>query len=446
MSVYLFENYLSSTYMGEKQFHSGDVMSRMVQDIGNITGFLSNTLPQIISNICLLVGAFTYLCFIYWPLAICVVLISPLFLFFGRRYLHKMDYYSHKLRESETEAQSLYQEIIQNKLIIRINRVVDYVKKSYERLAAAIEIIVTKQARYSAYMDSLLFIGFNICYIITLGWGGWLLFEDIITFGAMAAILQLTDNIQRPAQALASLVPTWAGFSVAKKRLEDILSKSSKTRKLSLSPPIGIKFQHVSFAFQNKGISVLDDFSFVFKPSSFTIIRGKSGAGKTTLLNIILAVHKPDKGLVLAFDSYTETPINSGIRDFIEYVPQGNNILSGTVEENLRLGKPDASISEMEEALKKACADFILNSSDGINTLCGECGVGFSEGQSQRIVIARALLRNCPILILDEATSALDFQTERRLLDNLKTMSKKTIIFVTHKTHLEDIGDTILDL
>lgn len=451
MSIYLFENYLSSDYMGQRELHSGDVMSRIIQDIGNVTGFISSTLPQIVSNVFLLVGSFIYLCCIYWPLAVCVIIVSPLFLILGRRYLSKMDYYSKELRHCETRAQTMFQEIVQNRLVIKINKVVGYVKNRYVKLSTDMEEVVVKQTRYSVGMDMLMLIGFNICYILTLGWGGWLLYEDVITFGAMAAILQLTDSIQRPSQTLAGLIPMWSGYSVARKRLSEIISNSTEsTASLSLEPPLGIKFDNVSFSYNDKEAtkedSVLKDFSYYFKPGSFTIVRGKSGAGKTTLLNLILAVYKPDKGVVYACDAKGEVPINQGIRNYIEYVPQGNHVLSGTVEENLRLGKPDANTAEMEEALRIACADFVLSNPDGMNACCGENGVGFSEGQSQRIVVARALLRNCPIIILDEATSALDIQTERQLLDNLRTMSTKTIIFVTHRTHFEHIGDAILNL
>ena len=147
MSIYLFENYLSSDYMGKQDLHSGDVMSRIVQDIGNLTGFLSNTLPQIVSNVCLLVGAFIYLCFIYWPLAVCVIIVSPLFLLLGRRYLHKMDFYSQELRHCETKAQAMFQEVVQNRLVIKINKVIGYVKKRYVKLSSEIEEVVVKQSR-----------------------------------------------------------------------------------------------------------------------------------------------------------------------------------------------------------------------------------------------------------------------------------------------------------
>lgn len=289
--------------------------------------------------------------------------------------------------------------------------------------------------------------GFSAVYLITLGWGCLLLVDGAITIGEMAAILQLTDRIQYPARTLSDLIPQCARFLVAKRQLRAIYDMTPETiSTIDLEAPIGIRLENVTFSYANTDKTVLRNFSFNFKPNCFTIVKGGSGAGKTTLVNLILSVYKPDSGNVFAYDSQKEIPLTPGIRDYIEYVPQGNNMLSGSVEENLRLGNPNASHAEMEEALRIACADFVLSSKDGLSTVCAEKGVGFSEGQAQRILIARALLRKRPILILDEVTSALDDKTEKVLMNNLMSMTSKTVIFITHKKYLESVADDILTL
>lgn len=447
LSVSLFGKYLSSEHLGVKELHSGDVMGRVVQDIGSITIFFSDTLPRIISNVVLLLGAFIYLCFINYKIALCIIIVSPLFLIASKWFLRKSDYYVQGVRKAETQAQTLLQEVIQNKLVIKINRTVEYVIRQYTALADHVETAVANRTWYTVKMSFLLSTGLSAGYMITLGWGSLLLLDGLITLGDMAALLQLTDRIQNPARSLSDLIPQYAGFLVAKKRVLAIQQMNPEVGDtMELAPPLGICFENVTFSYPSTDKAVLRNFSFSFKPNSFTVIKGESGVGKTTMVNLILAVYKPDGGSIYVSDANRKYPITPSIRDYVEYVPQGNNLLSGTVEDNLKLGNPDADMSEMEEALHVACADFVLNSRDGLSTRCAEKGVGLSEGQSQRILIARALLRKRPILILDEATSALDEKTERALMNNLMSMTSKTIIFITHRKHLENIGDTILTL
>lgn len=447
LSISLFDKFLSSEHRGTKEMHSGDVMSRIVQDIVSVTTFFSDALPSIVSNVFLLVGAFIYLCVINYKIALCVTVIAPLFILFGKLFLKKADYYTREVRSIEAQSQALFQEVVQNKLIIKVNRTMGYVLEQYKKLAIKMESSVVNRTRYNVKMNFMMALGLSAGYLVTLGWGCLLLVDGVITIGEMAAILQLSDRIQNPARVLSDLIPQYASFLVARRRLKAIHQMApEKGNVFSIEPPLGISFEKVSFTYADSGKTVLHDFSFNFKPNCFTIVKGESGVGKTTLVNLILSVYRPDSGNILAYDSQKEVPLTPGIRDFIEYVPQGNHMLSGTIEENLRLGNPDASHAEMEDALRIACADFVLSSKDGLFTLCAEKGVGFSEGQAQRILIARALLRKRPILILDEATSALDDHTERLLMSNLMSMTSKTVIFITHKRHLESVADAVLTL
>ena len=251
----------------------------------------------------------------------------------------------------------------------------------------------------------------------------------------MTAFLQLVSRIQGPARSLTKLVPQAVSVFTAAERLmeleEDPLDETGEP--VRLEAPCGIRLEHVYYQYDDKTREILHDLSFDFPPASCTAILGETGAGKTTLIRILLALLSPQQ----------VTPLT---RCNFAYVPQGNTLLSGTIRDNLRLGRLTATEEEMKEALHKSCADFVFDLPDGLNTLCSEAGGGLSEGQAQRIAIARALLRQSSILVLDEATSALDPETERQLLNNILADRNTTVIFVTHRMAVIDYCDQTLKI
>ena len=211
--------------------------------------------------------------------------------------------------------------------------------------------------------------------------------------------------------------------------------------------PLTLEFNHVTFGYES-GQHVLDDFSAVFRPGTSTAVAGPTGTGKTTIIRLMLALIRPDKGqvnLIAADDSIY--PDTSATRVNFMYVPQGNTLLSGTVRENVLLGAPNCSDRDIERVLRIACADFAFELPEGIHTRIGEHGYGLSEGQAQRISIARALLRPGNIWLFDEASSALDELTTSKLMDNILTEGKeKTIIFVTHDPRIMERCDSVIHL
>ena len=183
------------------------------------------------------------------------------------------------------------------------------------------------------------------------------------------------------------------------------------------------------------------------EPGTCTAVLGETGAGKTTLIRLILGLIAPKNGKAEIYSSVNNSSLLSPLtRCNLAYVPQGNTLLSGTVRDNLRLGKLSATDEEMKEVLRMSCADFLFDTPDGLDTICGEHGTGLSEGQAQRIAIARALLRDCPVLLLDEATSALDPDTERQLLSNILSDKQRTVIFITHRLAVKDYCDQTLTI
>ena len=261
----------------------------------------------------------------------------------------------------------------------------------------------------------------------------------------MTAFLQLVNRVQGPAKNLTKLVPQFVYVFTAAERLMELEENplEEQGHPVYVKAPCGVRLENVSYAYEEGG-KVIDNLSFDFLPGSCTAILGETGAGKTTLVRMILALMRPQEGKVLIYNGHDAKELSPLMRCNFVYVPQGNTLLSGTIRENLKLGKLDATDEEMEEALRMSCADFVMDLPEGLDTICSESGGGLSEGQAQRISIARALLRDRSIMLFDEATSALDPDTERHLLQNILEKHDKTVIFITHRPAVIDYCDQTL--
>jgi ABC-type bacteriocin/lantibiotic exporter with double-glycine peptidase domain len=210
---------------------------------------------------------------------------------------------------------------------------------------------------------------------------------------------------------------------------------------------VGIRINNVSFAYDTHSRTIFSDYSLTLNPGSRIAIMGETGAGKTTLIRLLLSLISPTAGTIQLFNATESVAVSPASRCHFAYLPQGNTLLSGTIRENLLLGNPEATETEMRQALDIACANFVLDLPNGLDTSSTEHGGGFSEGQAQRICIARTLLRKAPILLLDEATSALDAVTERKVVENIiKHFPNHTLIFITHRPEVTQLCDTIVRL
>ena len=275
----------------------------------------------------------------------------------------------------------------------------------------------------------------------------WAVCACAITFGVMTAFLQLVGRIQRPLADLARMIPTLVSSLTSAERLMELeaLPTEPTGDAIRMEGQAGIRFADVSFQYADGDEEVITHLNEDFTPDSMTAILGETGAGKTTLIRLILALVKPTAGRVTIYDAEREVEVSPQTRANLVYVPQGNTLFSGTIRDNLLLGRPDATDEELWEVLRVACAEFVLSLPNGLDTLCGEQGGGLSEGQAQRIAIARSLLRPGSILLLDEATSALDPETERRLLERLsETRAGRTMIFITHRPSVLEYCDRVL--
>ena len=263
----------------------------------------------------------------------------------------------------------------------------------------------------------------------------------------MTAFLQLVGRIQRPLADLARMIPTLVSALTSTERLMELeeLPMETTGEPLHMEGVAGVRFADVSFQYADGDEEVITHLDEDFAPGSMTAVLGETGAGKTTLIRLILALVRPTAGRVIMYNAEREVEVSPQTRGNLIYVPQGNTLFSGTIRDNLLLGNPEATDEELWEVLRVACAEFVLSLPEGLDTACGEQGGGLSEGQAQRIVIARSLLRPGSVLLFDEATSALDPDTERRLLERLaEARNGRTVIFITHRPSVLEYCDRVL--
>lgn len=449
MQQRMLDRILRSEWHGKESRHSGDVLNRLEFDVTNVVTFLTETLPGTLSVLALFVGAFVYLFLMDPALALITVAIIPLFVALSRFYVGKMRSLTRQVRDSDSKVQSVLQETVQNRMLIKTMEGDDTMVDRLENTQSELRHRVVRRTAFSVLSHLLLNFGFAVGYLTAFLWSAVRMSAGTLTFGGMTAFLQLVNKIQSPARSLTKLVPAFVSVFTAAERLMELEENPLEEQgtPIELDAPCGIRFSDVSFAYPDAATQpVISHLTFDFRPGSCTAILGETGAGKTTLVRLLLALLRPQDGRVEIYDRREAREMGPRMRCNLVYVPQGNTLLSGTIRDNLRLGKLDATDEEMLDALRLSCADFVADLPDGLDSLCAEDGGGLSEGQAQRISIARALLRNRSIMLFDEATSALDPDTERQLLDNLLHHSQKTIIFVTHRLAVVDYCDQVLKL
>lgn len=448
MQQRMLDRILRTEWHGKETLHSGDVLNRLEFDVSNVVVFITETLPNVLSVLMMFLGAFFYLFSLDRILAIITIAIIPVFIVFSKIYVGQMRRYTRQVRDSDSKVQSVLQETIQHRMLIKTLESDDTAVNRLEHTQSELHQNVVRRTKFSLFSNLVLNFGFALGYLVAFAWAALRMSRHTLTFGGMTAYLQLVGRIQGPARNLTKLVPAFVSVFTAAERLmeleEDPLEEQGDP--VMLDVPCGVRLNHVFYQYSAAERLVINDLSFDFKPGSSTAVLGETGAGKTTLIRIILALLKPQQGSVTIYDSHESMALTPRMRCNIVYVPQGNTLLSGTIRDNLRLGRLGATDREMAEALHTACADFVFDLPDGLDTECSEAGGGLSEGQAQRISIARALLRDRSIMLFDEATSALDPDTERQLLDNILGRHDRTIIFVTHRQAVVGYCDQTLHL
>lgn len=448
MQRQMLDRLLRAEWKGRDRHHSGDITNRLENDVSTVVTFLTETLPNMLSTLLMFLGAFTYLCLMDYMLALITVGMLPIFLLLSRIYISKMRKYTRRIRNFDSKVQSILQETVQNRMLIKTLECGDMVINRLDNRQINLRHHVKRRTRFSVLSNVTLHGGFAIGFLIAFLWSTYRLSQHAITFGAMTAFLQLVNRIQTPAKDLTRLAPAFVAVLTAAERLIELeeMPQEEDGENISLPSPCGIKLCNVSFGYDDGDENIIDNLSFDFPPGSCTAVLGETGAGKTTLIRLLLGLLKPKYGTITIYNDEQNHNMSALMRCNMVYVPQGNTLMSGTIRDNLIMADPNATDHDMMEALHTACADFVAELPEGLYTTIDEKGGGLSEGQSQRITIARALLRKRSIMLFDEATSALDPETEKMLLTNILKNKEQTIIFITHRMAVLEYCDKRLNM
>ena len=449
MQSTMLDRILRSEWNGQDRHHSGDVLNRLETDVNTVVNFLTETLPSTLSVLALFFGAFTYLYSMDHVLAFIIVGIIPVFVALSKIYMSRMRALTREVRECDSRVQSVLQETIQHRMLIKTLESTRLMVGRLEEQQLGLRRHVVRRTRFSVFSSLALNFGFALGYLVAFLWAALRMQAATLTFGGMTAFLQLVNKIQTPARNLTKLAPAFVSVFTAAERLMQLEDAPLEPQGPAqhIDGACGLWLHDISYSYPDSDERVINHLSYHFPPATCTAILGETGAGKTTLIRILLALLHPSEGQAVIYGADgVEHELSPLLRCNFVYVPQGNTLMSGTIRENLLLGAPDATDEQMKEALRQSCAEFVLDLPQSIDTPCSERGGGLSEGQAQRIAIARALLRGRQVMLFDEATSALDPDTERRLLHNILSKREHTVIFITHRPAVVDYCDQVMRL
>ena len=487
----LFAKLFSRRLFDENELHSGDVTSRLSKDIDAVSGVVADTIPQMVVTGIQLLGAFLLMRFFDAWLAWALVIFTPLAIILGKFVARKLKRMTLDIREKESQIQMHVQEGVEYNAVLRSLGSEQWMADRLDSMQQELQGNVLRRTRFSTITRFMLGIAFGFGYLAAFIWGGLGLYHGTITFGVMTSFLQLVGQIQQPILQLLNMTPQVIHSTASIDRLEELQTNeftesetglndvelngdavynrdnstlngagagptgnSSALNGAALNCAAGVKFEDVTFRYAKGDSEIISHFSHDFKPGTKTALVGETGVGKTTLFRLMLGFISPTGGNVELYSHASCNPqensaapqtVGKSTRRHFVYVPQGNTLMSGSIRYNLLLAKPDASDQELLSVLHTACADFANELPDGLDSELGERGCGLSEGQAQRIAIARGLLREGSILLLDEISASLDEETERELYKRLfASFPAKTMIFITHRSAICELCDETL--
>lgn len=440
--------HLKSDY--RKHWHSGDLVNRMQSDVSAVASSIGRVIPNLTGAVLKFSAAFAYMLVLEARLAWLLVLVIPVGVFGGRFVLRRTRALTLAVREGDGKVQSHVQESVQHLPVIQGLEYGANSSSELEMIQDDFYSKIMRRTRFSIVARILTALAFSLGYAIAFLWGVRGIWLGSVSFGLMTAFLQLVGQIQRPLLEMSEQLPSLFHCSASIDRLMEIeaMPGEEEGESLMMDGIAGVRLENLSFHYPDGEEMIFDNFSHDFKPGSRTAVIGETGIGKSTLIKLLMSLLQADSGKITLYDLKGDcAEVSSRTRCNMVYVPQGNTLFSGSIRENLLMGKPDADESQMREALHRAAADFVDRMPEGLDSQCFEAGGGLSEGQAQRIAIARALLRPGSILLLDEFSSALDPETEELLLERLNDgSSDKTMIFITHRERVADYCDSILRL
>jgi len=450
----LFSSLLSKSYLSLQQIHSGELLNRFTADTQVVVDNSTTIIPQVVSIFTKLIGGLAFMMMVeplFTGIMIAVGIAAGCILQFCSRYyktIHK------QCQETEGKTRSFLQESVENLLVIKSFDSFKGIKKILNDCQQVNFKMSLKRNWYANIGNTAVYAGFTFAYYAGLAWGilrvaG--IFGAGMSIGIFASFLQIMEQVRAPFRSASGILPQFYSMCASAERLLEIKNvPSEEVQPLPVSEEVlydtmtAICLDHVDFAYSRKN-TVFKDASCRFNKGEFTAIVGGSGIGKSTIIKILLAFLPPQNGEIFVRTPTARVPVTSATRGLFAYVPQGNMVLSGTLYQNLTLGNENVTDEELRRVLDLAClTETVAALPRGLMTPIGERGVGLSEGQIQRLAIARALLSKSPVLLLDECTSSLDAHTEKQLLANIRSLKDKTIIFITHREAVVNQADSVL--
>ena len=425
-------------YATAESMHSGDISQRLERDIAAVSAVTADVVPRMAVTLVQLAGAFLLMYSMDATLAWSLLVLTPVVIVGAKWLSHRLRQMTLDIRRDESHIQMLVQESVEHETIVRAMESQALLERRMEEMHSQLGSNVIRRARFTLMVRLLMASTFGMGYLGAFIYGGMQLKEGVITFGVMTAFLQLVSQIQSPIMALMNMLPQIVHATASVDRIGEIEAmeqeKESGAELISTGKKLGVRLQNVVYSYPGNNKPTLENLTHDFVPGTTTAITGETGRGKTTLLRMVMGMIEPESGTVELYDESGNTICGEDMRRQITYVPQGNTLLSGTIRDNLIVANGEATEAELLNALHTAVADFVLTLPRGLDTEIGEHATRLSEGQAQRIAIARGLLRKAPVMLLDEVSASLDPATERALLDRLfAECSDRTIICVTHK-------------
>ena len=449
----VYDKIMDADWEALSQFHSGDLLNRVDNDVSTVSGSVLRWVPDLVTRLLQFTGTLGVILYFDPTLALLALISAPVTLIVSRSIANRIHNYNKKIRKVSSDVMVFNEESFQNVQLIKAFGLAELYKKKLRNVQETYKKIRLDYNRFHVTTSSGMSLVGNVVTMACFGWGVYRLWTGHITYGTMTLFLQLATTLSGSFSALVHMVPSAISAATAAGRLMSVtrlpkekhLCKVKAKELIQSKKGIEVRADEISFQYDT-GKKVLQKASFVAKPGEIVAIVGPSVEGKTTMLRILLGLVSAWEGSVTVNASGEESiPVSAATRGLFAYVPQDNVMFADSIAENLRIMKADATDEQINEALRKACAyDFVHKIPTGLKSPIRENGGGFSEGQIQRLAIARALLSEAPVLLLDEATSALDVATERKILRNiLDRSSKQTCIITTHRPSVLSMCDRI---
>ena len=434
----VYDRMLRTDWASLEQFRSGDLLNRLNTDVTSVSGGVTGLLPSFVTAAVQFLGSLMIiLC--YDPVMALIALIgAPLSVLCSRTLVRRMRSYNRRMKDISSEVMSFHEDSLRNLTSIKAFGIMDGFRDRMCAMQGKYRETYLDYNRFSVIAGFVMSIVGLLVSAGCFGWGVYRLWTHAISYGAMMMFLQLTTLLRSAFSSLIGLVPTAISITTSAGRLmavADLPEEPGARETAPVPDACTVELRDVTFAYPG-GEPVLEHVDFRARPGEVVALTGASGEGKTTMIRLMLGLVRPEDGSVCLTGADGRClPVTAATRAAFSYVPQGNTVFAGTIADNLRMVRPEATDAELIAALETACAyDFVRQLPDGIYARTGELGHGLSEGQAQRIAVARAVLRGAPVLLLDEATSALDEATEQRMLENLMHSGRvQTCVLITHR-------------